>query len=120
MTRRQSREIALFVAGAGLGATVAGMFMARMPQRARDFMHEMADTGMQRTRDVASQAGQYVERGKNVIGDYMDRGKQAVEEAVQVGKQAYRDTLRREGVSDGSTSTDVSGPGMRNPGIQTP
>ncbi len=79
-----------FLAGLGLGSLLGVLYAPRPGQETRD---ELVSTALgsteyvrQRSREVATTAGEYVGRSKGQVADYVSRGKDQATQYTSVGK----------------------------------
>ncbi len=84
-----TEKLAWFLAGIGCG-TVAGLLLAPRPGDAtREAIRAKAQEGRQyvqdRTQHVREQAGQWINRGREVVNQH----KENLRGAVETGRQAY-------------------------------
>lgn len=121
--KESSGGFAWFIAGLGLGALLGVLYAPKSGKETREELAASAREGKdylyERGREMAAQASQvadrgkdyfdqyvgmgkeYVDRGKAQFSEYMDRGKDLVNDqtnkfsaAVDAGRQAYRDTTQ--------------------------
>jgi gas vesicle protein len=115
-----------FLAGLGIGALVGILYAPKSGRETREDILTSAKDGTEyvrvRAREVADQAGQYVEVGKTKATEYVQRGRQVVDQgraqwedfvergkgfvndqtakvsaAVEAGKHAYQETAAAPG-----------------------
>jgi gas vesicle protein len=84
-------KVAAFLAGVGVGAIVALLFAPRSGQETRDMLVQKAEEGRNfvktKTEEVRKQAGEAVEKGKELVS----KQKELLSAALEAGKQAYQD-----------------------------
>ena len=87
-----------FLAGLGLGALVGVLYAPKSGSETRETILEKAEEGREfvktRARQVRDQAGDWVERGKDVVGQQREQFRSAYE----AGRQAYKEATS-EGTS---------------------
>jgi len=102
----ESKGLAYFFLGLGVGVAVGMLFAPQSGAETRGLIRAKAGEGSdyvkRRTEEFRDQAGEYVERGKDVIG----RQRETLSAAIDAGKQAYR-----EAVSTASEATRRPAPG---------
>ena len=80
-----------FLAGLGLGALVGVLYAPKSGSETRETILEKAEEGREfvktRARQVRDQAGDWVERGKDVVGQQREQFRSAYE----AGRQAYKE-----------------------------
>jgi len=80
-----------FLAGLGIGALVGVLYAPRSGAETREAILDKAEEGREfvktRARQVRDQAGDWVERGKDVVGQQ----KEQFRSAFEAGRQAYRE-----------------------------
>jgi len=85
--------LASFVLGVGVGVGLGLLFAPKPGEETRELLKEKADEGKEylkrRGTELRNNAGDIIERGKEVIS----RQKDTLAEAVEAGKQAYRETV---------------------------
>jgi len=98
MAEDESGGFLWFLAGLGVGAVVGVLYAPRSGNETRDVIREKAEEGRDfvssRARQAREQAGDWVERGKDVIGQQ----KEQFRSAFEAGRQAYQ-----EATSEGGT-----------------
>jgi gas vesicle protein len=86
-----------FLAGLGLGALVGVLYAPRSGSETREAILEKAEEGREfmktRARQAREQAGEWVERGKDVVGQQ----KEQFRSAFDAGRQAYREATSEAG-----------------------
>jgi gas vesicle protein len=82
-------KLAWFLAGIGCGAVVGILYAPRSGDQTREVLRAKADQGRQyvqdRTQRVREQAGEWVDRGREVV----NQPKENLRGAVETGRQAY-------------------------------
>jgi gas vesicle protein len=82
-------KLAWFLAGIGCGAVVGILYAPRSGDETREVLRAKADQGRQyvqdRTQRVREQAGEWVDRGREVV----NQQKENLRGAVETGRQAY-------------------------------
>ena len=85
--------IGCFLLGAGVGAAVALLLAPESGEQTRKLIAKKADEGKayvaSRGREIKDQAGELVEKGKDLVNKQRER----LAEVLDAGKQAARDTL---------------------------
>jgi gas vesicle protein len=80
-----------FLAGLGIGAAVGILYAPQSGNETREILMAKADEGREyvrkRARDARDQAGEWAQRGKEVINTQ----KEQIRSAVEAGRQAYRE-----------------------------
>ena len=86
-------KLAWFLAGVGSGAVVGILFAPRSGDETREVLRAKAEEGRQyvqdRTQRVRDQAGQWVDRGREVV----NQQKENLRGAVETGRQAYYESV---------------------------
>jgi len=84
-----TEKLAWFLAGIGCGAAVGMLYAPRSGDETREALRAKAEEGRQfmqdRTQRVREQAGQWVDRGRDVV----NQQKENLRGAVETGRQAY-------------------------------
>ncbi len=84
-----TEKLAWFLAGIGCGAVVGILYAPRAGDETREVLRAKAEEGRQyvqdRTQRVREQAGQLVDRGRDVV----NQQKENLRGAVETGRQAY-------------------------------
>jgi len=84
-------KVAWFLAGLGIGASIALLFAPASGDEARDFLGRKADESREyvtaRGREVRRQAEELVEKAKGIV----TQQKEQLSAALDAGKQAYQD-----------------------------
>jgi len=84
-----------FLAGLGIGAIVGVLYAPKSGDETREYLRRKGEEGrdyvVNQAGRVREQAGDWVDRGKEVIGQQRENWTQA----VQAGKQAYRDATEK-------------------------
>ncbi len=92
MADRDGSGFLWFLAGLGVGAVVGVLYAPRSGDETRDVIRSKAQEGAERARHHArrarEQAGDWMDRGRDVIGQQGDRFRTAYE----AGRQAYNET----------------------------
>jgi gas vesicle protein len=80
-----------FLAGLGIGAAVGILYAPQSGNETREILMAKAEEGREyvrkRARDARDQAGEWAQRGKEVINTQ----KEQIRSAVEAGRQAYRE-----------------------------
>jgi gas vesicle protein len=86
-----SGGILWFLAGLGIGAAIGVLYAPKSGRETRDDIARFAQEGTEqvkaRAKQYRNQAGEWVDRGKEVVSQQ----KEQIRTAVEAGKQAYRD-----------------------------
>lgn len=92
-----SKGLAYFFMGLGVGVAVGMLFAPQTGSETRDLIRSKATEGgdflRRRSEELRDQAGELVERGKDVVG----RQREQFAAAIDAGKQAYRDAVSAAG-----------------------
>jgi gas vesicle protein len=92
---QQSNGFSWFLAGLGAGAILGVLFAPKAGRETRDELVNGAREGTeylrQRSREVAGQVNEYVDRGK----EYMDKGREQWEEFVNSGRRFVNEQADR-------------------------
>jgi gas vesicle protein len=92
MSDRDGNSFLWFLAGLGVGAVVGVLYAPRSGEETRDVLRSKAQEGREyvrgRAREAGEQAGDWVERGRDVI----NQQKEQFRAAYEAGRQAYRET----------------------------
>ena len=92
MSDRDGNSFMWFLAGLGVGAAVGILYAPRPGEETRDVLLSKAHEGSERVRKQArkaqEQAGDWVDRGRDVVGQQ----KEQFRAAYEAGRQAYRET----------------------------
>jgi gas vesicle protein len=96
MSDRDGSTFLWFLAGLGVGAVVGVLYAPRSGEETRDVLRSKADEGREyvrnRARQAREQAGDWVDRGRDVINQQKEQFKAAYE----AGRQAYQETTTPE------------------------
>ncbi len=91
-----SNSFVWFLAGLGIGAIAGVLYAPQSGRETRDAIRDKADEGREfvanRARQAKEQAGQFAERGRDVLKQQKEQFKTAYE----AGRQAYRDATTTE------------------------
>ena len=91
MSDRDGNSFGWFLAGLGLGAAVGILYAPRSGSETREVLRSRAEEGKEYVRDRArvarEQAGEWVDRGRDVVGQQ----KEQFRAAYEAGRQAYRE-----------------------------
>jgi gas vesicle protein len=91
MSDREGNSFGWFLAGLGLGAAVGILYAPRPGSETREVLRSRAEEGKEYVRDRArvarEQAGEWVDRGRDVVGQQ----KEQFRAAYEAGRQAYRE-----------------------------
>ena len=92
MADRDGNSFLWFLAGLGVGAVVGVLYAPRSGEEMRDVLLSKADEGKEfvrnRARQARDQAGDWVDRGRDVI----NQQKEQFRAAYEAGRQAYHET----------------------------
>jgi gas vesicle protein len=95
--RDNSNNFLWFLAGLGFGALMGVLYAPRSGRETREALKNTAQEGTEylktRGREVRDVAGQWVERGKEVVGQQ----KEQISRAIDASRQAYREATVGEG-----------------------
>jgi gas vesicle protein len=96
MSDRDGNSFLWFLAGLGVGAVVGVLYAPRSGDEMRDVLRSKADEGREyvrnRARQARDQAGDWVDRGRDVI----NQQKEQFRAAYEAGRQAYHETTSPE------------------------
>ena len=96
MADRDGNSFLWFLAGLGVGAVVGVLYAPRSGEEMRDVLLSKADEGKEfvrnRARQARDQAGDWVDRGRDVI----NQQKEQFRAAYEAGRQAYHETTSPE------------------------
>ena len=96
MSDRDGNSFLWFLAGLGVGAVVGVLYAPRSGEEMRDVLRSKADEGREyvrnRARQARDQAGDWVDRGRDVISQQ----KEQFRAAYEAGRQAYHETTSPE------------------------
>ena len=96
MSDRDGNSFLWFLAGLGVGAVVGVLYAPRSGEEMRDVLRSKADEGREyvrnRARQARDQAGDWVDRGRDVI----NQQKEQFRAAYEAGRQAYHETTSPE------------------------
>jgi gas vesicle protein len=91
-----NNNLVYFLVGAAVGAGVALLFAPQSGKETREMIRDRANEGAdyvkRQSRDLRENAGDYVDKGKELLSRQRDQ----LSAAVQAGKQAYRDTVQTQ------------------------
>ena len=92
MAEREGNSFLWFLAGLGVGAVVGVLYAPRSGEETRDVLLAKAQEGRDyvrnRAQEAREQAGDILERGRDVI----NQQKEQFRAAYEAGRQAYRET----------------------------
>ena len=92
MADRDGNSFLWFLAGLGIGAVVGVLYAPRSGDEIRDAIRTKAHEGTDKAKDQArrarEQAGEWVDKGSDVINQQKERFRSAYE----AGRQAYNET----------------------------
>jgi len=84
-----------FLLGLGLGVGLGMLFAPKSGVETRDMLKNKADEGKEylkrQTADMQANAGEMLNKGRDVI----NRQKDTLSDAIQAGKQAYREKVEQ-------------------------
>jgi gas vesicle protein len=96
MAHRDGGSVLWFLAGLGVGAVVGVLYAPRSGDETRDVLRSKAQEGGERVRQQArrarEQAGDWVDRGRDVISQQ----KEQFRSAYEAGRQAYHEKTAPE------------------------
>ena len=86
-------SFSFFVLGLGIGVGVGVLFAPQSGQETRGLIKNKADEGKdyikRRSTEIRDQAGNIVDKGREMVG----RQRENLAEAVEAGRQAYREKV---------------------------
>lgn len=92
MADRDGNSFLWFLAGVGIGAVVGVLYAPRSGEETREVIRSKAEEGRDRVRQqarkVREQAGDWMDRGRDVV----NQQKEQFRNAYEAGRQAYRET----------------------------
>ncbi len=92
MADREGNGFLWFLAGLGVGAVVGVLYAPKSGDETRDALRAKAQEGTERARHharrVREQAGDWVDRGRDVL----NQQKEQFRSAYEAGRQAYHET----------------------------
>ncbi len=92
MADRDGSSFLWFLAGLGVGAVVGVLYAPRSGEETRDVIRAKAQEGSARAREhvrrAREQAGDWVDRGRDVLSQQ----KEQIRTAYEAGKQAYKES----------------------------
>jgi gas vesicle protein len=84
-------KLGFFLAGLGIGAILAFLFAPKSGKETRDYITQKAEEGRDyvkaKTEELRQQAGEAVEKGKDLV----TKQKELLSAALEAGKQAYQE-----------------------------
>lgn len=90
MSENAGAKFTFFVAGLGIGALVGILFAPQAGEDTRKYLSNKADEGrdyaQRRARELRDRAGDYVDKGKDVV----ERQRDSLNAAYDAGKEAYQ------------------------------
>jgi gas vesicle protein len=96
MSDRDGNSFLWFLAGLGVGAVVGVLYAPRSGSETRQVIRDKAEEGREFVRDRAKvakeQAGDWVDRGRDILNQQREQFKSAYE----AGRQAYHETTTAE------------------------
>jgi len=102
----ETKGLSYFLLGMGIGVAVGILFAPKSGEETRGAIKQKANEGkeylVKQSGTIKDQAGDYVEKGKQVIS----KQKEQLTAAVEAGKQAYRETVG--GPYDRSTGSETN------------
>jgi gas vesicle protein len=97
MSDRDGNSILWFLAGLGIGALAGVLYAPRSGDETREVIRARADEGKDyvrhRARKAREQAGEWVDRGRDVL----NQQKEQFRSAYEAGRQAYQEATTTEG-----------------------
>jgi gas vesicle protein len=92
MSDRDGNSFVWFLAGVGIGAVVGVLYAPRSGEETREVLLSKAQEGRERvrqqTRKAREQAGDWMDRSRDVVSQQ----KEQFRAAYEAGRQAYRET----------------------------
>lgn len=92
MSDREGNSFLWFLAGLGIGAVVGVLYAPRSGEETREVLLSKAEEGRERVRQharrVREQAGDWMDRGRDVV----NQQKEQFRAAYEAGRQAYHET----------------------------
>ena len=99
MSDRSGNSFLWFLAGLGVGAVVGVLYAPRSGEETREVLRSKAEEGQERVRQQArrarEQAGDWIDRGRDVL----NQQKEQFRNAYDAGRQAYKETTTAETAS---------------------
>jgi gas vesicle protein len=96
MADREGNSFLWFLAGLGVGAAVGVLYAPRSGDETREVLRSKAEEGREKVRREArrarEQAGDWVDRGRDVL----NQQKEQFRSAYEAGRQAYHETTAPE------------------------
>lgn len=96
MADRDNNGFLWFLAGLGIGAAVGILYAPRSGSETREVLRAKAEEGREyvrnRARQAREQAGEWVDKGREVV----TQQKEQFRSAYEAGRQAYHDATSKE------------------------
>ncbi len=96
MSDRNGNTFLWFLAGLGVGAVVGVLYAPRSGDETREVIRSKAEEGQDKVRQQArrarEQAGDWIDRGRDVL----NQQKEQFRNAYDAGRQAYKETTTAE------------------------
>lgn len=96
MSDRDGNSFLWFLAGLGIGALAGVMYAPRSGEETREALRSRAEEGREyvrsRARQAKDQAGEWVDRGRDVV----TQQKEQFRSAYEAGRQAYHEATTAE------------------------
>ncbi len=84
-------KLAFFLAGMGVGAVLALLYAPKSGKETREYLSQKAEQGRDyiasKSRELREQAGDLVDKGKDLVAE----GRERVSAAYEAGRQAWKD-----------------------------